>query len=223
MIEYEEVLRYVEQIMQKLAGGVVGTAGQDDQYRGSLNAEEATTPLLNPNTNAGDLRVVINQIAGTIDSEDRERMKKLIFRATRGKAVVYFQEIAANPNNANKGLDLNKKIKQRSVYVVVFQDVQQMRDRIVKVVDSFMGQRFDVPPIGTLRNKMAEIRRHIEESKNLRITSRRFLHNYLVQINQIQNANPDRNDNKENPSALEVYKWFITKEKAIYSSINFMR
>lgn len=120
MIEYEEVLRYVEQIMQKLAGGVVGTAGQDDQYRGSLNAEEATTPLLNPNTNAGDLRVVINQIAGTIDSEDRERMKKLIFRATRGKAVVYFQEIAANPNNANKGLDLNKKIKQRSVYVVVF-------------------------------------------------------------------------------------------------------
>jgi hypothetical protein len=71
---------------------------------------------------------------------------------------------------------------------------------------------------------MAEIRRHIDESKNLRITSRKFLRNYLVQINQIQNANPDRaNNNGDNPSALEVYKWFITKEKAIYTSINFMR
>jgi len=38
---------------------------------------------------------------------------------------------------------------------------------------------------------MAEIRRHIDESKNLRITSRKFLRNYLIQINQIQNANPD--------------------------------
>lgn len=54
-----------------------------------------------------------------------------------------------------------------------------------------MGQRFDVPALHTLKQKMAEIRRHIDESKNLRITSRKFLRNYLIQINQIQHANPD--------------------------------
>jgi hypothetical protein len=46
-----------------------------------------------------------------------------------------------------------------------------------------MGQRFDVPALSTLKQKMVEIRRHIDESKNLRITSRKFLRNYLIQIN----------------------------------------
>jgi V-type H+-transporting ATPase subunit a len=87
-----------------------------------------------------------------------------------------------------------------------------------------MGQRFDIPPLSQINSQIEQIRRNIEESRNLRITSRKYLKNYLNQINQIQrpqdNLGAPRNDN---PSSLEVYKWFVTKEKAIYSSINFMR
>lgn len=127
------------------------------------------------------MSVAITQIAGTIDTDEKSRLKKLLFRSTRGKALTYFYDM---PLDNSKPLDLSKlPPKQRSVYVVVFQDGRQIRDRIIKVCDSFMGQRFDVPALSTLKQKMVEIRRHIDESKNLRITSRKFLRNYLIQIN----------------------------------------
>jgi len=36
--------------------------------------------------------VAISQIAGTIESEEKPRLKKLIFRATRGKALTFFYD-----------------------------------------------------------------------------------------------------------------------------------
>jgi hypothetical protein len=36
--------------------------------------------------------VSISYIAGTLEMEDRPRLKKLLFRATRGKALTYFRE-----------------------------------------------------------------------------------------------------------------------------------
>jgi hypothetical protein len=97
-----------------------------------------------------------------------------------------------------------------------------IRERIIRICDSFMGQRFDLPPINLIAQKTEEVKRNIAESKNLTMTSRKYLRNYLVQINQIQNVDGQMR-NEINPSTLEVYKWFVSKEKAIYSSLNFMR
>jgi hypothetical protein len=41
--------------------------------------------------------VQITHLAGTIDLEEKDRMKKLIFRATRGKALTFFQDIKGLP------------------------------------------------------------------------------------------------------------------------------
>lgn len=43
-----------------------------------------------------------------------------------------------------------------------------------------------------------------------------YLKNYLHQINQIHNGD-------DSVSALEIYKWFVSKEKAIYATMNTMR
>lgn len=58
-----------------------------------------------------------------------------------------------------------------------------MRDRIVRICDSFMGQRFDLPPMGTIEQKIDEVKRNILESKNLTETSKKYLKTYLTQIN----------------------------------------
>ena len=42
----------------------------------------------------GELGINIAYIAGTIESVEKERLKKLLFRATRGKALTYFQDFA---------------------------------------------------------------------------------------------------------------------------------
>jgi len=39
---------------------------------------------------AGD--IMIAHVSGTIEIDERPRLKKLLFRATRGKALTYFKE-----------------------------------------------------------------------------------------------------------------------------------
>jgi len=46
-----------------------------------------------------------------------------------------------------------------------------------------MGQRFDLPPMGTIEQKIDEVKRNILESKNLTETSKKYLKTYLTQIN----------------------------------------
>lgn len=72
---------------------------------GSLNTEEA---LLKGN------EVRVGHIAGTIGQDEQMRFKKLIFRATRGNALTYFQDLK-NPIE-----DYYGKKHEKTVYVVVF-------------------------------------------------------------------------------------------------------
>lgn len=75
-------------------GGLLNRSeDSENHYRAvSLNAEdERYQPLL-----LGLDGVSITHIAGTIDCEEKGRLKKLLFRATRGKALTYFQDIPLN-------------------------------------------------------------------------------------------------------------------------------
>jgi hypothetical protein len=61
--------------------------------------------------------VSISYLAGTISKEEIMRFKKMVYRATRGKALTYFQDMAASGL-----LDYSGKLdnRQRSVYVIIF-------------------------------------------------------------------------------------------------------
>jgi hypothetical protein len=90
--------------------------------------------------------VSITNIAGTIEVSEKERLKRLLFRATRGKALIFFQDIVNDPNAPNaKAIAKFSKLINKAVYIVVFQDGPQIRQRIMRICDSFMGQRFDIP------------------------------------------------------------------------------
>lgn len=85
-----------------------------------------------------------------------------------------------------------------------------------------MGQRFDLPPIALIDQRIQEVQKNIQESKNLTETSKKYLKTYLNQINQINN-NEDQENHGEKISSLEVYKWFVAKEKTLYNCLNNMR
>lgn len=40
--------------------------------------------------------VAISYLAGTIDREEQLRFKKMVYRATRGKALSYFKDLDAS-------------------------------------------------------------------------------------------------------------------------------
>jgi hypothetical protein len=65
-------------------------------------------------------------VAGTIRGGEQDRMNRMIFRVTRGKALTFFKEF-------------HQDGESRVVYMVVYQDGPIIRDRIQKICDSFMG------------------------------------------------------------------------------------
>jgi hypothetical protein len=88
-----------------LNGGTNALLGQ--RNNSSQLVDEANAPMLGE----------INFISGTIRGEEQDRLRKLVFRATRGKALTFFQDFLQN------GVS-------KVVYMVVFQDIQGTADRV---------------------------------------------------------------------------------------------
>lgn len=61
--------------------------------------------------------ISISYLAGTISKEEIMRFKRMVYRATRGKALTYFNDLDASGLQDYAGA-LDKR--QRSVYVIVF-------------------------------------------------------------------------------------------------------
>jgi len=146
-------------------------------------------------------------VAGTINEIEAERMKKLLFRVTRGMAVTYFQPYMQD------GV-------AKCVYVVIFNNHPNDRQRVTKVCESFMGLRIEVPQLGELEGLIKDTERSILDSERMLKISKRQLKEYLYSLNY----NKDKKDGSDNEvSTLEVQKWLVAKEKAIYNALNMMK
>lgn len=71
----------------------------------------------------------IQHIAGVIEQADIERLRRLIFRSTKGKSFMYLQEYQ----------DAEDASRKRTVYIIVFWDGAHIRERIQRICDSFSG------------------------------------------------------------------------------------
>jgi V-type H+-transporting ATPase subunit a len=61
--------------------------------------------------------IAISYLAGTISKEEMLRFKKMVFRATRGKALTHFKDLDSAGLQDYSG-DLDHRL--RTVYVIVF-------------------------------------------------------------------------------------------------------
>lgn len=118
MQDYEKVLEKVFEVLPRIQAGQInrvnapGGVYNDEEEKNtggavSINSAERA-PLLMDNDN-----VMISHIAGTIEVDEQPRLKKLLFRATRGKALTSFynfeiEGVAGAPP------------KSKTIYIVVF-------------------------------------------------------------------------------------------------------
>lgn len=75
----------------------------------------------------------LTKIAGVVEKTDLERLRRLIFRATRGKSIIFVQDCEEDD-------DLGTA-PRRSVYIIMYWDGRVIRDRIEKICESFSGQQ----------------------------------------------------------------------------------
>ena len=197
LFEYRTVLRKASNILHHRGRSLNGNAMPS--INGENNKEDEHEHLLQDPTS-----IAVGHIAGTINQDEEMRFKKLIFRATRGNALCYFENFKAPIR------DYYGNMTQKSVYVVIFQEGGSIRDKIIRICDSFLGERFDIPS-GGVNTKINEINNKINDTRNVMQTTLDEIRKYLISIN--------RADNTET-SAIQIYKWFVLKEKALYENLN---
>ncbi len=138
-----------------------------------------------------------------IDTDDCVRFKKIIFRVTRGNSLVVFGDL-----NAAVGEEIELD-KRRSIYVVLYREGEAIKTKITKVCDSFSRERFEMSETDS---KERDISSKSEETKKLLTATKsermKALLSTVVDL-------PDTHISK-----LELQKWYITREKELYVTLN---
>lgn len=147
--------------------------------------------------------ITIGHVAGTILREEQERFHKMIFRVTRGNAIVTFKEFT------KPVIDYFGKRQMKTVYVIIFQEGEFIREKIIRICDSFMGQRFEIP-YGGFTGKLRELELKIRDAKKLFSVNSK-IRTFLSKTNTVEN---------EESSALIIHEWYTIKERAIFSTLD---
>ena len=88
----------------------------------------------------GEKNVSFNPLCGTIQKDEQVKFKKMIFRASRGMAYTSFYDLKENT------YDYYGNVQNTTVYFVVYpSDLKSLTDKLTRVADSFMGNRFELP------------------------------------------------------------------------------
>lgn len=158
----------------------------------------------------------INFIAGTIKAEDDLRMKRMVFRISKGRAVANFwdleDQVLAATHNDNKIKEKNKNSLKKKIFTIIFQsgveNVLQMK--ILKVCDIFLASRYNIPKPDDINNFCESLNTDIGEKQN-----------FLYQAeNSIKNFIKEKSGTEYNPGRYPMYRLFFRKERMIFMNLN---
>lgn len=108
----------------------------DDRWQGDIDDESRS--LMDSNV------ISIQHVAGVIDTIEVVRLRKLVFRSTKGQSYMYIQELEHEEDEDPK-----------SVYIIVFWEGARTRTKIENICKSF-GQSVDLPPLNEIPSKLQE-------------------------------------------------------------------
>ena len=108
-------------------------------------------------------------------NSDLLRLKRLLFRTTRGNASVL--------NHSKGGIEtFDKKTLDKSVFIVFFQDGTKMRDKIETIVQNFSKNTFRLPK-REYNSKLTKLEDRIEQTRQLIVLTVAGIQKYLDNSN----------------------------------------
>ena len=137
------------------AGEIIHSQAGDRLNRGSAENEEHL--LGGGGISAGEgapqdqFGAGLSYIAGAVNQDETERLKRLVFRATRSNALTITENIK------NSLYDHSGKKMDKAIYVIIFKEGATIREKLNKICDSFLGERFDIPADGNIVEAIQEV------------------------------------------------------------------
>lgn len=104
----------------------------DQKMFGRGTDNEVSSAMEQPLLSGYEMRIAY--LGGTINRDEQMRFKKLIFRATRGKAYVQFADYQVPIDDRLRSV---YGYESKLVYLVMFEDGGHLRDRVHKICASF--------------------------------------------------------------------------------------
>ena len=147
----------------------------------------------------------LNFISGIIRAEDDMRMKRMIFRASRGRAIPTFFD-----------LTMEDKLSETKVEKKIFNIFVQgggeniLAKKIITICDLFGASRFTIPKREDLASAISSVQQEIYDKKN-----------YLKTVEtSIKDFFKDKIGENNMPGKYDLYKLYFLQEKLLFSNLN---
>ena len=169
LVEYHKVIESIQnmvsgELFKEVWGRIESMSERDNQSEiQSVDHEEAKQMIERNVSECSSERdyegVNVGKVVGTWMNKDLLRLKQLVFRSTRGNALV----ISKNEDGV-KGF--KKKILQKSIFIVIFQEGNALRHKIEAVALNFSKTLFKIPNRNVII-KLNKIQGKIDQTKQL--------------------------------------------------------
>ena len=147
----------------------------------------------------------LNFISGIIKAEDDMRMKRMIFRASRGRALPTFFDLTIEDK-------LTKQKIEKKIFTIFVQGGAQnfLAKKIIQICDIFGASRFTIPKREDLQNEINSVQQEIYEKKD-----------YLKTVEtSIKDFFKDKIGENEFPGKYDMYKLYFLQEKLLFTNLN---
>jgi V-type H+-transporting ATPase subunit a len=209
LIEKKSVFDKASQLL--LSGADIG--GQNRQQDDFNNSNAHKFNIAKPNQMMPDeefgSQSDLNFIAGVIKAEDDIRMKRMIFRISKGRGIPTFFDLVTQNS-------LSKTKIQKKIFTIFFQGGVEkvLLGKLLKVCDIFQASRFNIP-------RREEMHNHINSLQNEIVEKKQFLKQAETSIRDFFRDKIGTNFNNEvTPAKYELYRLYFKKERLIFFNLN---
>jgi V-type H+-transporting ATPase subunit a len=147
----------------------------------------------------------LNFISGVIKAEDDMKFKRMLFRASRGRAIPTFFDLTIE----NRAL----QIKQEKKIFIIFLQGQQntlLFQKMLNICDLFGASRFNIPQKEQLSEEISNLQHEIFDKKT-----------YLKSIEtSIKDFFKDKIGENGIPGKYDMYKLYLLQEKLLFINLN---
>ena len=147
----------------------------------------------------------LNFISGIIRAEDDMRMKRMIFRASRGRALPTFFDLTMEDSKTQT------KIEKKIFNIFIQGGTENiLANKIIQICDLFGASRFTIPKREDLAAAMNNVQQEIYDKRN-----------YLKTVEtSIKDLFKDKIGENNMPGRYDMYKLYFLQEKLLFANLN---
>ncbi len=151
----------------------------------------------------------LNFIAGVIKAEDDLRMKRMIFRISKGRAIPTFFDLVTE----------NKLIKakvQKKIFTIFFQGGVEnvLLSKLLKVCDIFQASRFNIPRREDMHNQINLLQSDITDKKQFLKQAETSIKDFLRDKVGLSIGSDHQ------PAKYDLYRLYFKKERLMFLNLN---